>query len=99
MGLKANDFSISGLPHGSVMGPLQFILYTSRRLIWSRIVCKSDDDSTLLASDHEPTDKAVLATSLNGDLIQIHVQCTLCCLLMNPDKTETLVASALSAAR
>ena len=64
---------ISGLAHGSVMGPLQFILYTSRRLIWWRIGCKSDDGTTLLASDHEPTDKAVLATSLNGDLIQIHV--------------------------
>ena len=57
---------ISGMPQGSVLGPLLFILYTSKmfELIENRLFAYADD-SALLAVDRKPADRPAVAASLN----------------------------------
>ena len=60
---------ISGMPQGSVLGPLQFILYTSEmfELVESRLFAYADD-STLLAVVRKSEDRPAVAASFNWDL-------------------------------
>ena len=64
---------VSGVPQGSVLGPLLFILYMSEmfELMENRLYAYADD-STLLALVCKPADRPVVATSLNRDLTRIH---------------------------
>ena len=64
---------ISGVPHGSVLGPLLFILYTSEMLeiVESRLYAYADD-STLLAVVFNPADRPdVTASLINRDFATI----------------------------
>ena len=56
----------SGVPQGSVLGPLLFILYTSEmfELVEYRLYAYADD-STLLAVVRKPADRPAIAASLN----------------------------------
>ena len=62
----------SGVPQGSMLGPLLFILYTSEmcKLVENRL-CAYADDSTLLAVVRKPADRPAVAASLNRDLARI----------------------------
>ena len=57
---------ISGLPQGSVLGPLLFILYPSEmfELVENRLFAYTDD-STLLAVVRKPAARPAVAPSLN----------------------------------
>ena len=58
---------ISGVPQGSVLGPLLFILYTSEmfELVENRLYAYADD-STLLAVVRKPADRSAVAASVTG---------------------------------
>ena len=63
---------ISGMPQGSVLGPLLFILYTSEmfELVENRLFAYADD-STLLSVVLKPADRPAVAASLNTDFAKI----------------------------
>ena len=67
---------ISGVPQGSMSGPLLFILYTSEmfELVENRLFAYADD-STLLAVVRMPADKPDIAASHNVDVARIQESC------------------------
>ena len=85
---------VSGVPQGSVLAPLLFILYTSEMfdLVENRLFAYADD-STLLAVIRRPSDRPTLATSVNRDLARIHEWCGRYCMLFNQKKSKALLVS------
>ena len=57
---------VSGVPQGSVLDPLLFILYNSEilELVENRLYAYADD-STLLAVERKPADRYDVVASLN----------------------------------
>ena len=82
---------ISGVPQGTVFGPLLFILYTSEmfELVENRLFAYADD-FTLLAAILKPADRPAVADSLNKDLTGIRLFCNQKCMILNPNKTKAL---------
>ena len=80
---------VSGLPQGSLLGPLLFILYTSEmfELVGNRLYGYADD-AILLAVVRKPADRPAVATSLNRDLARIQQWCNRRYLILNPNKTK-----------
>ena len=76
---------ILGVPQGSVLGPLLFILYTSEmfELVENRLFAYADD-STLLAVVRKPADRPAVRASLNRDLARVQEFC----MILNPSKTK-----------
>ena len=63
---------ISGIPQGSILGPLLFILYTAD--MWNDLENKLisyADDTTLYAEIASPSEHTNVANSLNRDLAKI----------------------------
>ena len=75
---------MSGVPQGSILGPLLFILYTSEMfdLVENRLFAYADD-STLLAVIRSPSDRRTVAASVNRDLARIHEWCGHWCMLLS----------------
>ena len=80
----------SGVPQGSVLGPLLFIVYTSEILeqVENRIYAYVDD-STLPAVVRKPADRPAVAAAHNRGLAKIQEWC----MILNANKTKALVVS------
>ena len=80
---------VSGVLHGSVLGHLLFVLYTSEmlRLLENRLYAYTND-STLLAVVRRPASSPAVAAS---DLTRIHVWCNHWLMILHPPKNNALV--------
>ena len=70
---------VSGVPHGSVLGLLLFLLYTRElfSILENKLICYADD-STLIAVVPSPGVIVTVAESLNRDLGKASEWCDLC---------------------
>ena len=85
---------ISGVPQGSVFGPLLFILYTHD--MWfglENMLVSYADDATLLARIPSPNMRSDVTESLNRDLSKICTWCNLWGMRLNPNKTQSMIVS------
>ena len=82
---------VSGVPQGSVLGQLLFILFTAELVrISENIYVSYADDSTLVAVYIKPADRARVTESLNRDLVRIGDWCSTYGMLLNPSKTKSI---------
>ena len=85
---------VSGVPQGSVLGPLLFILYTAD--MWMNLENKLisyADDTTLYSLINSPNDRVMVADSLNRDLHKIYIWCQIWGMKLNPSKTQSIIVS------
>ena len=85
---------ISGVPHGSVLGPLLFLLCTSELLSKeeNKLIGYADD-STLVAVVPSPGVRVAIAESLIRNLDSFSEWCDLCWMKLNASKTKTMIVS------
>ena len=85
---------ISGIPQGSVPGPLFFIIFTSDmgNDLENKIISYADD-TTLYAPIFSPTDRDLVAASLNRDLSKIVTWCHVWGMRLNAKKTNSIIIS------
>ena len=84
----------SGVPQGSVLGPIFFLLYTSSLL--AGLSCCNvayADDTTIYVVIPKPADRADLAQKLKSDLEFIKEWCIQWGMELNPSKTKSIVFS------
>ena len=81
---------ISGVPQGSILGPLLFLIYINDlpNCLKSTIPCLYADDTQIFTSSH---DTAKIADSLNSDLENITDWLTVNKLQSHPNKTKMMV--------
>ena len=81
---------MSGVPQGSIFGPLLFILYTSELffILQNKLIGYADD-STLKAVVPYPGARVTVAESVSSDLVKVSEWCDLWRMNLNASKTKT----------
>ena len=85
---------ISGVPQGSILGPLLFISYAHD--MWfgleNKLIAYADD-ATLLAPVPSPDMRELVSESLNRDLARINAWCKSWGMKLNSNKTQSMIVS------